>query len=248
MNTTESPTSSPTPTVSPTASPAFEPTDALAPASYAPTSQPSSDVVLLNKLYVASVIMSSLAIAASLFVIVTYVRFPVLQKRSLELVMWLSFSGMMVNVVNAAYNDNNDHDNLKCTVQGLLVQFFAFSIVGWAFTIGAALFSIVVLRDAFISRPLTHALVWGVAAVSCVPILALGQFGSTGGPSCWIQPGRASFHSFFSLAFVLWGSDDSGCGGRLCRFFFVVGWVPMVAIPPPPLPRSVCVLVQARKA
>ena len=153
-----------------------------------------------NKIiYLITVVEAAVAIACSLFVIVSYLRFPSLQKRSLELVTMLSFSVLCANLAYISYETQaaTDHSSM-CIAQGFFIQYFYCAIVLWAFTIGCALFSIVVLRDAFITRRQSHAVVWTLAlGLSLPPLFVDGWFFGTedsaetdygnAGPFCWIK-------------------------------------------------------------
>jgi hypothetical protein len=164
--------------------------------------------------YTINVVSGIVGACFSLFVVTSYVCFEPLRKRSLELVALLSLSELSTNIAYLLFeNDKHNSSETGCFVQGILVQFFSFrcvlgthfvlmgscahlvmmapplalnSIIAWALTIGSALYCIVVLRDAFLTRSTCHGLVWSAAALSCLPPLATGSFGDAG-PWCWIR-------------------------------------------------------------
>jgi len=151
------------PTPSP---PTFSPTDAK----HHQASEDDTSHIIYGITITGAVIASLF----SLFVIFSYVRFASLQKRSLEMVTMLSFSELCTNAVYISYpNYKHKSNTMLCVGQGVLLQFFTFSVAMWAFMIGCALFSIVVLRDAFISRKQTQAIVWGVSLLATLPPLAV---------------------------------------------------------------------------
>jgi hypothetical protein len=189
---------------------------------------------------------SILAVLASMFVILSYLRFPSLQKRSLELVALLAFSQMLANIAcmmnTDVYNQDKGQGQQLCFIQGVVMQFTNMAVWLWCLMITGALYSIVVLKDEFLSRDVTHAIVWGVSAAFCFPALLLHKYGPAGA-WCWIKASEGSSVGWalrFGTSYLPCALILVGCAvlvfkvhltmRRLSRLLEGANWEPVKAI------------------
>jgi len=154
-----------------------------------------------NTLYVLICFQSAIAIICGLFIVFSYYRFKDLQKRSSELVLLVTISGILCNVSYMLAPDNKT-GSAQCTAQGIMMNFWDLSVILWTTFIGYSLYCAVVLQRPAPSRLSMHLAVWGAALMLSLVPLATQSYGD-GGPWCWIAGKRPADVAFRFVCFYV---------------------------------------------
>lgn len=141
----------------------------------------------MTSLFFVSAIITPVAMLFSAFIIFTFLKFSALRTRSFELVFMLAVSDFFANLSYIINPKPVNGNQMLCSCQGALIQFFSLATVGWTLTIAVTLDLLVVERKEAPSFAFCNIVVWGLAALSAALPFSTNEYGEKDEfPWCWI--------------------------------------------------------------
>ena len=131
----------------------------------------------------------AISFIASLYIIISYIRFPKLRRFSSKLVLLIALCDLGCDI---SYFIGSPADGSHaCTFQGVIQQFFQLAVVLWVAAISYTLYYAAsrqrLLKDeqqALLTR--FHLVIWSVAIILTALVATTKSYGQTGA-WCWIR-------------------------------------------------------------
>eukprot|EP00467_Chlorarachnion_reptans_P019472 CAMPEP_0114517478 /NCGR_PEP_ID=MMETSP0109-20121206/17915_1 /TAXON_ID=29199 /ORGANISM="Chlorarachnion reptans, Strain CCCM449" /LENGTH=365 /DNA_ID=CAMNT_0001698001 /DNA_START=9 /DNA_END=1106 /DNA_ORIENTATION=+ len=141
-----------------------------------------------DNIAILSIFFSAISFCGSSFIVLTYLRYPVLRTFIFQLVVWISASDIVYSIANGIGNPGDGSD--ACYAQAVLIQFFGLSSAFWtaciAYTVDRVFLKGYTIDQAQELKQVFHFIVWGVSAFLTILPATTGNYGQSAG-WCWID-------------------------------------------------------------
>jgi len=158
---------------------------------------------------IVSIFFSAISFCGSSFIVITYLRYPMLRSFIFQLVVWISASDIMYSIGNAIGNPSDG--SAACYVQAVFIEFFGMSSALWTACIAYVVDRVYLkgrqLGEATSLKRGFHIFVWGLSALLTILPATTGNYGPSTG-WCWIDvssnPTAGTAWRFICFYLPLW--------------------------------------------